>query len=84
MLEILRVVITGCDDNQHLVVGGVEQVPLGLVAACAGTWRTGPRAPAATPAQRCPASGRDGIDRAPGGRFAVTDNWGDTREYAVL
>ncbi|NWJ69659.1 FAD-dependent oxidoreductase [Pseudonocardia sp. ICBG1122] len=30
MLEILRVVLTGCDDDQLLVVGGVEQVPQGL------------------------------------------------------
>ncbi|MEJ8278803.1 flavin monoamine oxidase family protein [Pseudonocardia spirodelae] len=30
MLEILRVVLTGCDDDQVLVVGGVEQVPQGL------------------------------------------------------
>ena len=27
MLEILRVVLTGCDDDQHLIVGGAEQVP---------------------------------------------------------
>lgn len=30
MLEILRVVLTGCDEDQLLVVGGVEQVPQGL------------------------------------------------------
>ena len=27
MLEILRVVYTNCDDDQHFVLGGVEQVP---------------------------------------------------------
>jgi len=27
MLEILRVVLTECDDHQHLIVGGAEQVP---------------------------------------------------------
>lgn len=27
MLEILRVNVTGCDSDQHLVVGGVEQLP---------------------------------------------------------
>ncbi len=27
MLEILRVNVTGCDTDQHLVVGGVEQLP---------------------------------------------------------
>jgi tryptophan 2-monooxygenase len=30
MLEIFRVVMTNCDDHQHLVVGGVEQVPQGI------------------------------------------------------
>jgi len=30
MLEILRVVLTECDDNQHYIVGGAEQVPRGL------------------------------------------------------
>ena len=34
MLEIFRVVMTNCDDHQHLVVGGVEQVPQGI-------WRHG-------------------------------------------
>lgn len=27
MLEILRVVLTGCDDDQSLIVGGAEQLP---------------------------------------------------------
>ncbi len=27
MLEILRVVLTECDDHQHLIVGGAEQIP---------------------------------------------------------
>src|ERR1035438_7666689 len=30
MLEIFRVVMTGCDENQRLVVGGAEQVPRGI------------------------------------------------------
>lgn len=30
MLEILRVVVTNCDSDQELVVGGVEQLPRGL------------------------------------------------------
>jgi len=30
MLEILRVVLTDCDANQHLIVGGAEQLPRGL------------------------------------------------------
>lgn len=30
MLEILRVVITNCDSDQHLIIGGAEQVVRGL------------------------------------------------------
>ena len=30
MLEILRVVLTECDDKQHYIVGGAEQIPRGL------------------------------------------------------
>ncbi|MGZ0218779.1 MAG: amine oxidase, partial [Acidimicrobiales bacterium] len=30
MLEILRVVLCGFEDDQHLIVGGAEQVPRGL------------------------------------------------------
>lgn len=33
MLEILRVVLTECDDWQHYIVGGAEQVPRGLWTA---------------------------------------------------
>lgn len=34
MLEILRVVVTECDDHQDYIVGGAEQVPRGLWQAC--------------------------------------------------
>ena len=44
MLEILRVVMTNCDEDQHLVAGGVEQVPRGL-------WEYAPSGP-------CPLAGR--------------------------
>ena len=30
MLEIFRVVMTNCDEDQRLIVGGAEQVPRGL------------------------------------------------------
>jgi monoamine oxidase len=30
MLEILRVVVTNCDENQYLIRGGAEQMPQGL------------------------------------------------------
>ena len=84
MLEIFRVVMTNCDDHQHLVVGGVEQVP-------AGIWRHVPdhacvHWPEGTSLSSlhsgAPRSGVKKIAHDGDGRFAVTDNWGDTREYA--
>ena len=86
MLEIFRVVMTNCDDHQHLIVGGVEQVPLGI-------WRHAPERCAHWPEgtslstlhHGAPRTGVKRIARAPDGKFAVTDNWGDTRHYdAVL
>lgn len=83
MLEILRVVLTGLDDDQHFVVGGVEQLPRGL-------WTHAPDRlvhwPAGTSLSQLHGGatrgavvriGRDGPDR-----IAVTDRWGATRSYA--
>lgn len=85
MLEILRVVMTNCDDNQHLIVGGVEQVPRGI-------WTHTPEHCAHWPAGTSLASLHRGatrpgvkkIARAANGKLAVTDSWGDTREYAAV
>ena len=86
MLEILRVVLTNCDDEQRLIVGGADQVPHGL-------WRHAPShlahwSPGTTLASLhagATRAGVAGIKRATDGRFAVTDCWGDTRHYnAVL
>ena len=60
MLEILRVVVTNCDEGQRLVVGGVEQMPRRLWRrASRSAWRIGPRARrwrSCTTARRGPAS----------------------------
>lgn len=85
MLEIFRVVMTNCDDHQHLVVGGVEQVPQGL-------WRHAPERCAHWPAGTslsglhggAPRSGVKRIARAADGQLAVTDSWGDARHYAAV
>ena len=87
MLEILRVVLTGCDENQHLIVGGVQQVPLGL-------WQ---HAPAASDMRHWPAGttlaslhhgatrpGVTAIARAASNELAVTDTWGNTRSYPAV
>jgi len=86
MLEILRVNVTECDDNQRFMVGGVEQVPQGL-------WRRAPERMAHWPEGTTLAALHGGATR-PGaarlfrnaaGRLSVTDRWGRTDDFdAVL
>jgi lysine 2-monooxygenase len=87
MLEILRVVLTGCDEDQHLVVGGVQQVPQGLwqhapAARAMQHWGTGTSL--AQLHGGAPRPGVAAIARAPDGRLAVTDVLGNTRRYAAV
>lgn len=85
MLEILRVVLTDCDTDQRLVVGGVDQVPRGL-------WRlpVSERSPwpAGTTLESlhagAPRPGVARLRRAADGSFAVTDRWRTTRHHASV
>jgi lysine 2-monooxygenase len=85
MLEIFRVVMTACDENQRLVVGGAEQVPRGI-------WRHPAPDAAHWPAGTSLASLHSGaakagvaqIARDRDGLLAVTDAWGDTRRYSAV
>jgi monoamine oxidase len=89
MLEILRVVLTGCDEDQHLIVGGVQQVPLGL-------WQHAPEQITHWPAGTSLASLHGGATRAgvtairrvkngpASGQLALTDNWGTERSYPAV
>lgn len=85
MLEILRVVLTQCDENQHLIKGGAQQVPCGL-------WTHAPEAPVHWPPgttlaslhQGAPRPGVAALARADDGRISVTDTWGVTRRYAAV
>ncbi|MBC7683268.1 MAG: FAD-dependent oxidoreductase [Ferruginibacter sp.] len=85
MLEILRVVMTNCDGTQRLIVGGADQVPLGL-------WQHVPDTLAHWPAGTtlaslhggAPRAGVAAIQRQDDGRIAVTDCWGDTRSYGAV
>jgi tryptophan 2-monooxygenase len=89
MLEILRVVLTGCDENQHLIVGGAQQVPLGL-------WQHAPASIVHWPVGTSLASLHGGATR-PGvtaisraqegphaGALALTDQWGVTRHFPAV
>ena len=85
MLEILRVVVTNQDEDQRLVIGGVEQMPRRL-------WRRAPERmthwPQGTTLEKLhDGATRPGVTRiAPtgDGRFRVMDRWGDVREYPAV
>jgi len=88
MLEILRVNVTGCDDNQRFIVGGVEQVPQGL-------WRRAPdpsEKMAHWPAGTTLSSLNGGATRPGVKRIArvdestlsITDQWGRVDSYAAV
>jgi tryptophan 2-monooxygenase len=86
LLEIFRVVMTDCDAQQRLIVGGAEQVPRGL-------WHHSPERMAYWPAGTTLASLHSGAPRPGVARIAregcdclaVTDRENSTRRYdAVL
>jgi monoamine oxidase len=85
ILEILRIVATGADDEHRLVVGGVEQLPRRL-------WLLAPDAMAHWPAGTTLALlhnhvPKPGVARiAPGKtkKFAITDRYGTTMEYESI
>ena len=87
MLEILRVIYTNCYEDQHFVVGGVEQVPRRL-------WRHAPDKMAHWPAGTSLSTLHAGVPRpgvarierhGDGRRISVIDRWGDRRDFdAVL
>lgn len=82
MLEILRVVVTNCDEHQRWIVGGVEQVPRGL-------WKCQPEKmahwPKGTSLEKlhagAPRPAVVKIARSPSGHLALTDRWGLTRFF---
>jgi lysine 2-monooxygenase len=85
MLEIFRVVMTNCDSDQRLVVGGVEQVPRGLwrcPAPGAVHWPAGTSL--ASLHSGAPRPGVARIARDGDGLLALTDAWGDTRRYSAV
>ena len=83
MLEIFRVVMTNCDENQRLIVGGAEQVPRGLWEHAPSnlTW------PAGTSLASLHSGGtRPGVARiahADNG-FEITDVWGVVRRFPAV
>ena len=85
ILEILRVVATGADDEHRLVVGGVEQLPRRLWARapdhCA---HFAPGTSLASLHQSVPRPGVARIEPAEGGKIAITDRYGNRHDYAAV
>ena len=85
MLEILRVVLTGCDENQHLIEGGVQQVPMGLWSHAPGQLAHWPQGTSlASLHQGAPRPGVTAIARGADQQLAITDTWGTTRHYPAV
>jgi lysine 2-monooxygenase len=85
MLEILRVVLTGCDENQHLIQGGAQQVPMGLWTHAPGQIAHWPQGTTlASLHHGAPRPGVTAISRSDNQQLAVTDTWGTTRHYGAV
>ena len=86
MLEILRVVLTNCDTDQRLILGGAEQLPRRLwtlPVSERSPWPAGTTL--ASLHAGVPRPGVAAIRRPDGGAFRVRDRWGTTRVHdAVL
>ncbi|HET9080756.1 MAG TPA: NAD(P)/FAD-dependent oxidoreductase [Trebonia sp.] len=86
MLEILRVVITNCDTDQRLILGGVEQLPRRLwelPASERSPWPAGTTL--ASLHGGVPRPGTTAIHRHDNGAFILRDRWGTNRVHdAVL
>ncbi|HPQ96414.1 MAG TPA: FAD-dependent oxidoreductase, partial [Thiolinea sp.] len=85
MLEILRVNVTECDDNQRFFVGGVEQIPRRLWRHAPGRlvhWPQGTHLAGLN--QGAPRPGASAIFRDPQGQLNVTDQWGRTDRFAAV
>ncbi len=85
MLEILRVNVTECDDNQRFMVGGVEQVPQKLWRHAPDKivhWPVGTTLAALSGGSTRPGAKR--IFRDDQGRLNVTDRWGRTEVFEAV
>lgn len=85
MLEILRVVVTNCDTEQHLIVGGAEQVPRKLWSDSPAKIRHWPVGTSLSSLHSgVPRAGVSAIRRLGPDRIEVVDHWGDSREFPAV
>jgi lysine 2-monooxygenase len=85
MLEILRVVVTNCDTNQQLVVGGAEQLPRRLwtlPVSERSPWPAGTTL--ASLHGGVPRAGVAAIGRGGDGLLVIRDRWGASGAYGAV
>ena len=85
MLEILRVVLTECDDNQNYIIGGSEQLPRGLWTHCprhATHW--GPNTSLSSLHGGATKPGVKKINRISDELICVTDQYGNQGQYKAV
>lgn len=85
MLEILRVVLSNCDTDQRLIVGGAEQLPRGLwtLPVREGSpWPEGTTLESLHGGATLPAV--TGISRDGSGKFHLRDRWGVNRVHDAV
>ena len=82
MLEILRVVLTGCDVDQDLIVSGAESLPRGLWSYCVNDvphWEDGTSLSKLHDGATRPGVTR--LHRSDDNTICVTDQYNNQREY---
>lgn len=85
MLEILRVNVTECDENQRYMVGGVGQMPRKLWSHTPDKlvhWPRGTSVSTLNGGSTRSAAAR--IRRNGNGQFNVTDQWGRAEDFATV
>ncbi len=83
MLEILRVVLTECDDHQHLIVGGAEQIPRLLWQQTTQAVHHG-NCSLESLHRSATRSAVTKIQRCANDKIAITDQYENTHEYAAV
>ena len=85
MLEILRVVLTACDDNQSLIVGGAEQLPRSLWQHEPDNIQHWPHGTSLKSLHRGATRGAvTAIQRSGSDAFAVTDQYGNSEIFDAV
>ena len=84
MLEILRVVLSDCDADQHWIVGGAERLPRGLWHLAVDGPHWPPGTSLASLHAGVPRPGVTGIGRVDDTRIRITDVYGNTEDFPCV